>query len=148
MSQLKADIAAATTAAMKARDRARVSIMRLINSELKRLEVDERRELTDVDVLAVLDRMQKQRHESERQYRDADRADLADQEAYEIGVIREFMPAPLSEVELDALVRETIAEVGATSAKDLGKVMAAVRPKVQGRADMAAVSARVKTRLN
>jgi uncharacterized protein len=148
MSELKSQIAAATTAAMKARDKARVAILRLINSELKRFEVDERREPSDVDVLAVLDRMVKQRAESERQYRDAGRADLADQEAYETRVIREFMPEPLSESELDAVVRETIADIGATSARDMGKVMTALRPKVQGRADMAAVSARVKTQLN
>jgi uncharacterized protein len=148
MSDLRAQIASETTAAMKARDKARVGIMRLINSELKRFEIDERRELGDGDVLAVLDRMVKQRNDSERQYRDAGRADLADQEAYEIAVIREFMPAPLSEAELDQLVRETIAAVGASSAKDMGKVMSALRPKVQGRADMGAVGARVKTRLN
>jgi uncharacterized protein len=148
MSELRAQIATATTAAMKARDKARVGIMRLINSELKRVEIDERRQLGDNDVLAVLDRMVKQRNDSERQYREAGRTDLADQEAYEIAVIREFMPAPLSEAELDELVRETIAAVGASSARDMGKVMSALRPKVQGRADMGAVGARVKTHLN
>jgi uncharacterized protein len=148
VSELKAQIAAATTAAMKARDKTRVAVLRLVNSEIKRFEVDERRDAADVDVLAVLDRMLKQRAESERQYRDAGRTDLSDQEAYEIGVIREFLPEPLTESQLDGLVRETIAEVGATSGRDMGKVMQALRPKVQGRADMAAVSGRVKTQLN
>lgn len=144
MSDLKIRIADATKAAMKARDKSRLGVLRLINADIKRLEVDERRELADSDVLVVLNRMLKQRTDSERQYRDAGRTDLAEQEAFEIGVIEEFMPAPLDDAELDALIRNAVAETGAESMRDMGKVMNALRDKAQGRADMGEISSRVK----
>jgi len=133
---------------MKARDKERVAVLRLVGAEIKRVEVDERRELADADVVAVLNRMLKQRNDSESQFRAAGRVDLADQEAYEITVIKEFLPAALGDAELDAMIRSAIASSGATSMRDMGKVMAALREAVQGRADMAAVSARVKALLN
>ena len=148
MSDLRGRVTDATTAAMKARDKQRVATLRLVGAELKRIEVDERRQLTDADVVAVLNRMLKQRNDSESQFRAAGRTDLADQEAYEIGVIKEFLPAALGEAELDAMIRAAIAASGATSMRDMGKVMAALREPVQGRADMTAVSARVKALLN
>jgi len=133
---------------MKAREKERLAVMRLIGAEFKRIEVDERRELTDADVIAVFNRMLKQRNDSETQFRAAGRVDLADQEAYEIGVIKEFMPAALDAGELDDMIRAAIASSGAASMRDMGKVMAALRESVQGRADMAAVSARVKALLS
>ncbi len=132
---------------MKARDKSRVAVLRLIGSEIKRIEVDERRELPDADVLAVLNRMLKQRNDSESQFRAAGRVDLADQEAFEIGLIREFMPEALGEAQIDAAIRDAIAASGATSMRDMGKVMSALRDALQGRADMAVVSARVKALL-
>ncbi|HTO58239.1 MAG TPA: GatB/YqeY domain-containing protein [Pseudomonadales bacterium] len=148
MSDLRGRVADATKAAMKAREKERLAVMRLIGAEFKRIEVDERRELTDADVIAVFNRMLKQRNDSETQFRAAGRVDLADQEAYEIGVIKEFMPAALDAGELDDMIRAAIASSGAASMRDMGKVMAALRESVQGRADMAAVSARVKALLS
>jgi uncharacterized protein YqeY len=147
MSDLRGRIAEATKDAMKSRDKSRVAVLRLIGSEIKRIEVDERRELADADVLAVLNRMLKQRNDSESQFRAAGRVDLADQEAFEIGLIREFMPEALGEAQIDAAIRDAIAKSGATSMRDMGKVMSALRDALQGRADMAVVSARVKALL-
>jgi uncharacterized protein len=148
MSDLNGRINEATKAAMKDRDKSRVAVMWLINSEIKRVTVDERRDPTDSDVLAVLSRMVKQRNDSESQFRAAGRIDLADKEAYEIGVIREFMPEPLSAGQLDELVRRAIETTGAASLRDMGKVMSVVRDAVQGRADLGIVSARVKALLS
>jgi len=147
MSDLRGRIAEATKDAMKSRDKPRVAVLRLIGSEIKRIEVDERRELPDADVLAVLNRMLKQRNDSESQFRAAGRTDLADQEAFEIGLIREFMPEALGESQIDAAIRDAIAASGATSMRDMGKVMSALRDALQGRADMAVVSTRVKALL-
>ena len=147
MSDLRGRIADATKEAMKARDKSRVAALRLVGAEIKRVEVDERRELADSDVVAVLNRMLKQRNDSESQFRAAGRVDLADQEAYEIALLKEFMPAALGDAELDALIRGAIAASGATSMRDMGKVMAALRDSVQGRADMGMVSTRVKALL-
>jgi uncharacterized protein YqeY len=146
-SDLKLQIGETTKAAMKARDKDRVAALRLVNSEIKRVEVDERRELTNEDVLAILNRMLKQRHDSLSQFEAAGREDLAEKERYEIGVIREFMPEPLSADALAALVDEAVASTGATEMKDMGKVMGVLKPKVQGRADMGALSGLVKARL-
>ena len=132
---------------MRARDRARLATLRLVTAEFKRVEVDERIELDDARVLAILDKMLKQRTDSEAQYRAADRADLADQEAAEMVVIRDFMPAALSETEIDAAIDAAIAASGAESMRDMGKVMSMLKPELQGRADMGAVSGRVKGRL-
>lgn len=147
MSDLQIQITEATKVAMKARDKKRVAALRLVNAEFKRVEVDERRELQDEDVLSILNRMLKQRNDSLTQFRDAHRFDLADQEQFEIDLIRTFMPEPLSEEELDALITETIAATGAESMKDMGKVMGALASAVQGRADMGTASAKVKALL-
>ena len=147
MSELKTTIESAVKDAMRARDRARLATLRLVTAEFKRVEVDERIELDDARVLAILDKMLKQRSDSEAQYRAADRADLADQEAAEMVVIRDFMPAALSEAEIDAAIDAAIAASGAESMRDMGKVMSMLKPELQGRADMGAVSGRVKGRL-
>ncbi len=122
--------------------------MRLVNAALKQVEVDERKELNDDDVLAVLNRMLKQRRDSESQFRDAGRTDLAEVEAFEIALIGEFMPEPLDDAAVDALIAAAIASSGAESMRDMGKVMGALRSEVQGRADMGLVSAKVKAALS
>lgn len=146
-STLKQTITQAMKTAMKARDKERLGAIRLMLAEMKRIEVDERIELDDERVLAILDKMLKQRRDSHTQYSDAGRDDLAQQEAFEIGVIETFMPAPLSAEELATLVTTAVAESGADSMKDMGKVMALVKPQVQGRADMGEVSKLVKSAL-
>jgi hypothetical protein len=148
MADLRALISEATTTAMKARDKPRVAALRLINAAIKQVEVDERKDLNDDEVIAVLNRMLKQRRDSESQFRDAGRTDLADIEAFEIALIGEFMPEPLDEVAVDTLIAAAIASTGAASMSDMGKVMGALRSEVQGRADMAQVSAKVKTALS
>lgn len=148
MSHLKIRIQEATKDAMRARDKSRVGALRLVAAELQRVEVDERIELDDHRVVVILEKMLKQRKESEGVYRDAARSDLADQEAFEIALISEFMPQALSSEEIDLIVRETIDAEGASSMKDMGKVMSSIRSKVQGRADMGDVSSRVKTALS
>ena len=147
MIKLRDQIQAATRAAMKARDKERVSALRLINAEIKRVEVDERRELQDGDVVAVLSRMRKQRNDSLSQFQAAGRDDLAAREAFENEVIQAFMPQPLSEAELTACVTAAIAAVGAAGVKDMGRVMGQLKREVAGRADMAAVSALVRAKL-
>jgi hypothetical protein len=133
--------------AMRARAKERLGVLRLITAAIKQREVDERITLDDAGVLQVLDKMVKQRRDSEAQYRGAGREDLAAQEAFELGILSEYLPAALSEAELGALIESAIARTGATGMKDMGKVMGELRPQVQGRADMAAVSAAVKHRL-
>ena len=133
---------------MKARDKPRVAAFRLINADIKRVEVDERKELNDREVVAVLTRMLKQRHDSLTQFRDAGRNDLADREQFEVDVINAFMPEPLAEAEVDALVDEAISAVGACGMRDMGKVMARLRGDAVGRTDMGALSAKVRARLN
>lgn len=147
MSELKTRITDAVKDAMRARDKERLATLRLVTAELKRIEVDERIELDDARVLAILDKMLKQRTDSETQYRQADRTDLADKEAAEMVVIREFMPAALSDEEIDSLIDAAIASTGAESMREMGKVMGVLKPELQGRADMGAVSGRVKARL-
>jgi len=133
--------------AMKAGDKRRLGAVRLILAAVKQKEVDERKELSDADVLGVLEKMLKQRRDSISQYEQAGRTDLAEQEAFEVGVIQGYMPAALSDAEVAALIEEAIAATGAKAMADMGKVMGVVKPKIQGRADMGAVSARVKQRL-
>jgi len=147
MSDLKHQISEATKDAMRARDKPRVSALRLINADIQRLEVDTRKTLTDEDVLGVLNRMLKQRQDSLQQYEAAGREDLAATERYEIEVIREFMPEPLDQAAIEALIEAAVAQTGASSMRDMGALMGVLRPQLQGRADMAAVSARIKTRL-
>jgi uncharacterized protein YqeY len=134
-------------AAMKAGDKPRLAVIRLINAAIKQREVDERIKLDDAQVLAVLDKMVKQRRDSVAQYEQAGRTELAEQEQFEIGVIQEYLPAALSEEKVVALVDEAIAATAAGSLQDMGKVMGVLKPKLQGRADMGAVSALVKQKL-
>ncbi|GAP65346.1 transamidase GatB domain protein [Mizugakiibacter sediminis] len=134
-------------AALKAGDKARLGVLRLVGAAVKQREVDERIALDDAQVLAVLEKMLKQRRDSLAQFEQAGRDDLAAQERYEIGVIEAYLPAKLSDAELDQLIAAAIAESGATSARDMGKVMAIVKDKAAGRADMGAVSKRVKDKL-
>ncbi len=135
--------------AMRAGDKPRLGTIRLILAALKQIEVDERLdELTDERVIIVLDKMTKQRRESISQYEKADRNDLADQEKFELGIIQEYLPAALSEEEITELINSAITETGASSIKDMGKVMGILKPKMQGRADMGKVSGQIKTRLN
>ncbi len=148
MSDLKQSIGNATTAAMKARDKQRVAALRLVNSEIKRVEVDERLDaLGDEAVIAVLNRMLKQRRDSFSQFSDAGRMDLADQERFEIELIGEFMPEQVSPEELATIVAKAVEDAGADSMKDMGKVMGVLKDRLQGRADMGAVSAHVKALL-
>ncbi len=133
--------------AMKAGEKGRLGVIRLIMAAIKQREVDERVQLDDAQTIAVLDKMLKQRRDSIAQYSAAGRPDLADAESAELAVIQEYMPQALSEGEIDALVDQAVAETHATVIADMGKVMALLKPKVQGRADMASVSARIKTRL-
>lgn len=144
---LKAQINDAVKAAMRAREKARLGTLRLIQAEIKRIEVDERIELDDTRLLAVLDKMTKQRRDSLKQYEDAGREDLAAQERLEIRIISEFLPAALSSDELEQLVADAITSTGASSMADMGKVMGVIKPQVQGRADMAEVSRLVKEKL-
>ena len=134
-------------AAMKAGDKRSLGVVRLILAAIKQREVDERIELDDTQVLAVLDKMVKQRRDSIRQYGDAGRDDLVAVEAAEIEVIQEFLPSALSEEEIGAIIEAAIAETGAESMRDMGKVMGIVKPKVQGRADVGQVSGLVKQKL-
>jgi len=144
---LKATIADAMKAAMKAREKERLGTIRLMMSEFKRIEVDERIELDDARVLAVLDKMIKQRRDSADQYQKAGRDELAAQENYEIGVIQEFLPTQLGADELSAMVDAAIAASGTTGMQAMGAVMARLKPQLQGRADIGAVSKLVKSRL-
>lgn len=135
-------------AAMRARDRERLGALRQVSAAIKQQEVGTRPALDDGGVIAVLDKMIKQRREAHGQFVDAGRQDLAEQEAFEIEVIQAYMPQALSEGEIEALVEATLADTGADSMKDMGRVMAALKGHVQGRADMAAVSALVKRKLS
>ena len=134
-------------AAMKGGDKRKLGVIRLIMAAVKQREVDERIELDDTQVLAVLDKMVKQRRDSIAQYEQAGRAELAEQEAFEIEVLQGYLPQQLSETEIATLVAEAITSSGAESVRDMGKVMGVLKPKMQGRADMGAVSAQVKQQL-
>ena len=135
-------------AALRAGDKARLGTLRLILAALKQVEVDTRKPLDEAGVLAVLDKMAKQRRESIAQFKAAGRTDLRDKEQAELAVIQEYLPEPLDEAELAALIDAAIAEAGASTLRDMGKVMGILKPRLQGRADMAAVSAAVKSRLS
>ena len=148
MSDLKDQITAAMKTAMREKAKARLGAIRLMLAAIKQIEVDERKELDDTEVLAVLDKMLKQRRESIKQYAAADRQDLLEIEEYEVGIIKDFMPAQLDDAEIDSIVAAAIAETGAASMKEMGKVMGIIRPKLQGRADMGAVSAKIKAQLS
>lgn len=130
--------------AMRARDQKRLDAIRLLLAAMKQREVDERITLSDPQVLEIIGKMIKQRRDSVAQYQTAGRQDLVNQENYEIELLQQYLPAQLSESELIKLIKEAITTAGATSAKDIGKVMAIVKPQVQGKADMTIVSAKVK----
>jgi hypothetical protein len=144
---LKSRISDDMKAAMRVKDAQRLKAIRLLLAAIKQREVDERIELSDADVVAVIDRMLKQRRESIAQFEKAGRQDLVDAEQAEIEVLQAYMPQPLSSAEIEGLVTEAIASVKAAGPKDMGAVMAALRPRLAGRADMAAVSQQVKARL-
>jgi hypothetical protein len=145
---LKTSIAESTKDAMRAKDRARLGVLRLVGAAIKQVEVDERRELSDDDVLGILEKMLKQRRDSKTQFEDAGRAELAAQESFEIDIIESYMPEALSDTELDALIAGAIDATGAASMKDMGKVMGLLRPDLKGRSDMKTVSAKIKARLD
>lgn len=132
---------------MKGGDKAKLAVIRLIMSAIKQIEVDERRELSDEDILAVLDKMVKQRRDSLQQFEAAGRDDLVQQESFELKVLQSYLPAELTADEILALVNEAIAETGAAAMSDMGKVMGVLKPKMQGRADMGKVSGLVKQAL-
>jgi uncharacterized protein YqeY len=133
--------------AMRAKDSARLGAVRLLLAAIKQKEVDERIELDDTAVIAIVEKLLKQRKDSASQYQAAGRMDLADQENFEIGVLNAYMPQAMSAEEVAALIQQAVAETGATSGKDMGKVIAWLKPKLAGRADMGAVSGLVKNAL-
>ena len=135
-------------AAMRAKDSARLSAIRLILAAVKQKEVDERVELTDADVVAILEKMIKQRRESIAQFEKAARKDLADAEKFELGVLSGYLPQQLSDSQVQEEIAKAISETGASGVKDMGKVMAALKSRLAGRADMGKVSALVKARLS
>lgn len=147
MSDLKSQLKDAQKAAMRAKDKARLTVIRGMLAAIKRIEVDERIELDDARILSVLDKMLKQRRDSISQFEAAGRNDLADQEKYEMGVVQEFLPAQLTLAEIDALIAAAIAATGANSMQDMGKVMGQLKPQLQGRADLGKVSAQIKASL-
>lgn len=144
---LKATIQSDMKSAMKAGEKRRLGVIRLLLAAIKQREVDERIELDDTQVLVVLDKMVKQRRDSISQFEQAGRTDLAEQEAYEIEVLKVYLPEALSEEEVIAMINEAISASGAESMRDMGKVMGQLKPKMQGRADMGAVSALIKQQL-
>ena len=146
-SSIKAKVSAAVKDAMRAKEKNRLGVLRMIMAEFKKIEVDERIELDDARVLAVLDKMAKQRRDAAKQYQDAGREDLAETELFEIEAIQAFLPQALTPSELEALVKAVIAESNAETMQDMGKVMAIIKPQVQGRADMGEVSKMVKSLL-
>jgi uncharacterized protein YqeY len=147
-SPLKQRIVTDMKDAMRARDKQRLGVIRLALAELKRIEVDERTDLEDDRITQILDKMTKQSRDSVEQYQKADRQDLVDQENYEIGVLQEYLPEQLDASSIDTLIAESLTSTGASSMQDMGKLMADLRPKVLGRADMGEVSKLVKARLS
>jgi uncharacterized protein YqeY len=144
---LKAKITEDMKAAMKGGEKDRLAVIRLVQAQVKQREVDERIELDDTQVLAVLEKMQKQRRDSIEQFDKAGRTDLSTIERYEMSVIEGYLPAKLDDAELETIIDAAIAESGATSARDMGKVVALIKEKAAGRADMAAVAGKVKAKL-
>ena len=145
---LRAQIVEDMKTAMRAKDAPRLSAIRLLLASLKQREVDERIELTDTDVLAIIEKMIKQRRDSIEQFEKGRRQDLVDKEQFEITVLQGYLPAAMSPAEVDAAVSEAISSSGAKLMADMGKVMALLKPKLAGRADLGKVSALVKTRLS
>lgn len=147
MSGLKQQVEAALKEAMKSGNVRERDALRLIMSAIKQIEVDERITVDDARLLAILDKMLKQRRESIAQYQAANRQDLVEKEQFEVDIIQKFMPAPLSDAELEQIIADAIAQAGGPAKQNMGKIMAAIKPLIQGRADGAAVSAKVKDKL-
>ena len=135
-------------AAMRAGEKRQLAVIRLINAAIKQREVDERIELDDEQVTAAIDKMAKQRRESIEQYEKAARDDLADQEKFELELLKSYLPEQLGEAEIDAMIEAAVTAAGASSIKDMGKIMGQLKPKLAGRADMGAVSGKIKARLS
>ncbi|HAC34212.1 MAG TPA: glutamyl-tRNA amidotransferase [Gammaproteobacteria bacterium] len=144
---LKETILADIKSAMKGGDKPKLATLRLVSAAMKQREVDERIELNDQQVLAVLEKMVKQRRESIRQYNDAGREDLMAQEEFELSILKNYLPEPLSEQEINGLIDQALADSGAQGPSDMGRVMGLLKPAVQGRADMGVISKQVKDRL-
>src|SRR6201990_2424427 len=147
LATLKERITDDMKAAMRSGEKERLGVIRMITAAIKQREVDERITLDDAQVLSVLEKMIKQRKESVEQFKAGNRQDLADKESAEITLLQGYMPSQLSSAEIDALIAEAVAATGATSIKDMGKVMGIIKGKAQGRADMAAVGAKIKAKL-
>lgn len=145
---LKARIQSDMKEALKAGDKDRLKVVRMMMAAIKQIEIDERRDLGEAEVTSVLTKMVKQRRESIKQFTDGDRQDLADIEIAEINVLEDYLPEPLSDDELDSIINKAISETGASSMRDMGKVMGIVKTQAEGRADMGAVSGRIKSRLS
>jgi len=145
---LKQRITEAMKAAMRARDKARLGIVRLALAEIKKVEIDERIDLDDSRITSILDKMVKQCRDSIKQFETAGRTDLVAQEQLEINVIKEFLPEALSEEELDTIIKDALEKSGASSMQDMGNLMGLVKPQVVGRADMGAVSQKIKAALS
>jgi len=147
-SSLKTRITDDMKSAMRGKEKQRLLTIRLILAAIKQREVDERCELNDNDIILLLDKMAKQRRESIEQYRKANRQELEEQEQFELKIIQEYLPAALSEAEIETLIAEAIRSAGASTMQEMGKVMGLLKPQLQGRADLGAVSARVRTLLS
>jgi uncharacterized protein YqeY len=147
MSALKNQLSEAMKDAMRAKDKARLGVVRMALAALKQIEIDERIELDDARVLAIIDKQIKQRIDAAAQYTDANRQDLADIEIAEADILRDFLPAQLTDAEISQLIEDAMAATGATGMQDMGKVMGILKPQLQGRADMGAVSGLIKARL-
>ena len=147
-SSLKQQLNQAMKDALRARDKERLGAVRLALAEIKRVEVDERIDPDDARITSILDKMVKQRRDSIRQFEDGGRAELAAREQFEIDVIREFLPLALGEQELNVLIEKALADAGAESMKDMGKVMGIIKPQVTGRADMGIISQKIKAALS
>ncbi len=146
---LKKRLSAEMKRCMKAKEKERLAVVRSLQAAIKQVEIDSQKTLEDeAEVLAILDKAMKQRKDSHQQYIDADRPDLAEQEAFEMSVIQDFMPQPLSEDEINALIDQAMADTGASSMQEMGKVMGLLKPQMQGRADMGEVSKLIKAKLS
>ena len=146
--EIKAHLQDDMKAAMRAKEKDRLVVIRSVIAAVRQREIDERIELDNTQVLAVLDKLVKQRRDSSQQFRDAERFDLADKEDMEMGILQEYLPAALTEAEIARLIDDAVNAVNAESMKDMGKVMGMIKPKAQGRADMSQISALIKQKLS
>ena len=146
--EIKARLQDDMKAAMRAKEKDRLVVIRSVIAAVRQREIDERIELDNTQVLAVLDKLVKQRRDSSQQFRDAERFDLADKEDMEMGILQEYLPAALTEAEIARLIDDAVNAVNAESMKDMGKVMGMIKPKAQGRADMSQISALIKQKLS